>query len=67
MVLLAAMPMCNKTVTCTPHTEINNCAAVGWGARGEAHCVVQRVQLRCTEVQSKRSVRDWLSSSEKVL
>jgi len=34
VVLLAAMPMCNKTVTCTPNTEINNRAAVGWGAGG---------------------------------
>ena len=34
VVLLAAMPTCNKTVTCTPHTEINNRAAVCWGAGG---------------------------------
>jgi len=41
VVLLAAMPMCNKTVTCTPNAEINNRAAVGWGAGG--------VTLRRTE------------------
>jgi len=37
------------------------------GVLEEAHCVVLRVQLRCNEVHSKRSVRDWLSSSEEVL
>ena len=63
VVLLAAMPMCNKTVSCAPYTETNNRAAVGWG-------VGRATLLRsegADEVQNNRSVRDWLSSSEDVL
>jgi hypothetical protein len=47
VILLAALPMCNKTVACATNTEINNLAAVGWGVGRDA----QRRAEGASEVQ----------------